>query len=122
VGIEAVAIDASQQMVEAARVFTGYPIVHMRFQEIEWADEFDGVWACASLLHREDWLRRNPHLGGIRSHPRFQQVLDSVAYRRKQRSYARPQNRTLEEETLCRSANSEKATWKFQPSASAAWE
>jgi len=23
----------------------------MRFQEIEWVAEFDGIWACASLLH-----------------------------------------------------------------------
>jgi len=23
----------------------------MRFQEIGWAGEFDGIWACASLLH-----------------------------------------------------------------------
>jgi serine/threonine protein kinase/tetratricopeptide (TPR) repeat protein len=34
---------------------------------------------------REDWLRRDPLLAGIRDHPRFQQMLASVAYRRKQR-------------------------------------
>ena len=23
----------------------------MRFLEIQWVEEFDGIWACASLLH-----------------------------------------------------------------------
>jgi SAM-dependent methyltransferase len=50
-GYDVVAIDASVQMVEAARVLTGRPVLQMRFQEIEWAAEFDGIWACASLLH-----------------------------------------------------------------------
>jgi serine/threonine-protein kinase len=45
---------------------------------VRWGDE------------REDWLRRDPHLANIRSHPRFLQVLDAVAYRRKQRSSSRP--------------------------------
>ena len=32
---------------------------------------------------REQWLRRDPDLAGIRNHPRFQQILEAVAYRRK---------------------------------------
>jgi Flp pilus assembly protein TadD len=35
---------------------------------------------------REDWLRRDPHLAGLHSHPRFEQMLASIAYRRAQRS------------------------------------
>jgi len=50
-GYDTVAIDASVKMVEAARVRTDCSVLLMRFQEIEWADEFDGIWACASLLH-----------------------------------------------------------------------
>jgi len=46
---------------------------------VRWGDE------------REDWLRRDPHLANIRSHPRFLQVLEAVAYRRKQRSSSPPQ-------------------------------
>jgi predicted RNA methylase len=34
---------------------------------------------------REAYLRRNPLLKSLRAHPRFQQILDAVAYRRKQR-------------------------------------
>jgi hypothetical protein len=35
---------------------------------------------------REGYLRRNPLLTGLRSHPGFQQILDAVAYRRQQRA------------------------------------
>ena len=35
---------------------------------------------------REDYLRRNPLLTNLRAHPRFQQILDAVAYRRQQRA------------------------------------
>jgi Tfp pilus assembly protein PilF len=45
---------------------------------VRWGDE------------REDWLRRDPHLASIREQPRFQQILESIAYRRKQRSHAQP--------------------------------
>jgi DnaJ-domain-containing protein 1 len=38
-------------MVEAAQALTWLPVSQMRFQEIEWVEEFDGIWACASLLH-----------------------------------------------------------------------
>ena len=34
--------------------------------------------------YREEYLRRNPLLTGLRAQPRFQQILDSVAYRRRQ--------------------------------------
>ncbi len=54
---------------------------------LEWMDR-----AVRMGDDREDWFRRGPHLAKIRDQPRFQQILDSVAYRRKQRFYARPQN------------------------------
>lgn len=34
---------------------------------------------------REDWFRRDPHLASIRQNPKFEQMLASVAYRRRQR-------------------------------------
>jgi hypothetical protein len=34
--------------------------------------------------YREEYLRRNPLLTSLRTHARFQQILDSVAYRRRQ--------------------------------------
>ena len=38
---------------------------------------------------REDWFRRNPLLANIRQHPRFSEILSSVAYRRTQRQAGR---------------------------------
>ena len=35
---------------------------------------------------REEYLRRNALLAGVRAHPRFQAILDSVIYRRQQRA------------------------------------
>jgi hypothetical protein len=50
---------------------------------LEWLDR-----AVRMGDDREDWFRRDPLLGNIRDHPRFQQILASVAYRRQQRSRA----------------------------------
>ena len=44
-------IDASIRMVEATTRLTGIPAKRLRFQCLEEQDEFDGIWACASLLH-----------------------------------------------------------------------
>jgi hypothetical protein len=38
-------------MVKAARELTGHAVRQMRFQEVDWAHSFDGIWTCASLLH-----------------------------------------------------------------------
>jgi Tfp pilus assembly protein PilF len=65
-----------------------YAVLGDTGKALEWLDR-----AARWGDEREDWLRRDPHLASIRNHPRFQQVLESVAYRRKQRSYDRPQNR-----------------------------
>ncbi len=45
------AFDASPEMVDATEVFSGVPTRLMRFEEFEWDHEFEGIWACASLLH-----------------------------------------------------------------------
>jgi hypothetical protein len=34
---------------------------------------------------RDNWFRRDPLLASLRDHPRFQQILTSVVYRRMQR-------------------------------------
>jgi SAM-dependent methyltransferase len=44
-------IDASTGMVEATALRTGQPAEQRRFQDLDSKDEFDGIWACASLLH-----------------------------------------------------------------------
>jgi cyclopropane fatty-acyl-phospholipid synthase-like methyltransferase len=50
-GFEVVSLDASDEMVRLSSEFTGQKTIKLRFQDIEFIEEFDGVWACASLLH-----------------------------------------------------------------------
>jgi len=50
-GLRVTAFDASAKMVEIASKQTGVLAFQMRFQELKYEQEFDGIWACASLLH-----------------------------------------------------------------------
>lgn len=44
-------MDPSQKMCEMAETLTGQPCFCITAQEMIWENEFDGIWACASLLH-----------------------------------------------------------------------
>ncbi len=50
-GYEVAAMDASPSMAELASRLIGRPVLHMSFDQICFQERFDGVWACASLLH-----------------------------------------------------------------------
>lgn len=50
-GYSVVAFDASSEMCRKASKLIGQEVWQMKFDEISFDEEFDGVWACASLLH-----------------------------------------------------------------------
>ncbi|SDB53994.1 bifunctional 2-polyprenyl-6-hydroxyphenol methylase/3-demethylubiquinol 3-O-methyltransferase UbiG [Butyrivibrio sp. INlla16] len=50
-GYEVVSFDASEEMCKRASEYIGQKVLNMRFEDMEFSDEFDGIWACASLLH-----------------------------------------------------------------------
>ena len=50
-GFNVVAFDNSPNMVRHAAEFTGQEVLLMSFEDIEFKDNFDGIWACASVLH-----------------------------------------------------------------------
>ena len=50
-GYDVTMLDASEGMCNCAEELTGQKALCMGFHEIEFADRFDGIWACASLLH-----------------------------------------------------------------------
>ena len=50
-GYKVTAFDASRAMVQAATEHTGFAVQLLRFDELVFEAEFEGVWACASLLH-----------------------------------------------------------------------
>ena len=50
-GYKVSAFDASFEMVYAATKLTGLVVHQMTFEEMSLAQQYDGIWACASLLH-----------------------------------------------------------------------
>jgi SAM-dependent methyltransferase len=50
-GYAVTAFEASPALARLASEHCGLPVEVRRFQDVEWHDRFDGIWACASLLH-----------------------------------------------------------------------
>lgn len=50
-GYRVTAFDASPELVRLARRHTGLDVRQLRFEDMVYNSDFDGVWACASLLH-----------------------------------------------------------------------
>lgn len=50
-GFEVTAIDGSEELCKKASELTGLEVKHIYFQDLNFDNEFSGVWACASLLH-----------------------------------------------------------------------
>lgn len=45
------AIDGSEELCKLASQYTGIQVRHMLFQELSEISEYDGIWACSSILH-----------------------------------------------------------------------
>lgn len=50
-GYRVTAVDGSEELCRIAEAHIGQRVECMLFQDIAWQNEFDGVWACSSLLH-----------------------------------------------------------------------
>ncbi len=50
-GYDVLAFDGSQEMVKITSNLLGKEALHMLFQDMNFSNEFDAVWANASLLH-----------------------------------------------------------------------
>lgn len=50
-GFQVIAFDAAEEMVKTAGRLTGLDVKQMRFEDLDYSEEFAGIWACASLLH-----------------------------------------------------------------------
>ena len=50
-GYKVTAFDASTEITALAEKELGQPVFVQRLQEIQYQNQFDGIWACASLLH-----------------------------------------------------------------------
>ena len=50
-GFKVIAFDYSPEIVRLASSLTKQSILQLSFEDITFCNQFDGVWACASLLH-----------------------------------------------------------------------
>lgn len=50
-GFFVTALDGSEEMCKLAEVHTDQDVLHMTYEEMDFDDVFDGIWACASLVH-----------------------------------------------------------------------
>lgn len=50
-GFDVTAMDASEEMCSLASIHIGQDVLQMSFAEMDFDEVFDGIWACASLLH-----------------------------------------------------------------------
>ena len=50
-GFDVTAVDGSEALCELAKIEIGQEVHNIRFEDLEFDNVFDGVWACASLLH-----------------------------------------------------------------------
>lgn len=50
-GFQVTATDGSEELCKIASEYTGVPVKHMLFMELDEAAVYDGIWACSSILH-----------------------------------------------------------------------
>lgn len=50
-GFQVEAIDGSEELCKIAEEYTGIPVKHIYFQDLDKSNQYDGIWACSSILH-----------------------------------------------------------------------
>jgi mutator protein MutT len=50
-GFTVTALEASKELAVLAEEHIGQPVLNMRYQQLQVKNTYDGIWACASLLH-----------------------------------------------------------------------
>lgn len=50
-GFDVTPLDASEEMCKLAEIHTGLDVLQMTYEDMEFENVFDGIWACGSLLH-----------------------------------------------------------------------
>lgn len=50
-GMQVDATDGSEELCRLASEYTGIPVRQMLFEELDAKEQYDGIWACSSILH-----------------------------------------------------------------------
>ena len=72
-GFECIGLDPSKRLAKIAKEHSGCEVIVARAQDLCFREEFDGIWACASLLHISrselpltmDRVRNSLKIGGV---------------------------------------------------------
>ena len=67
--------------VFASQVAGLYAVLGEKEKAVKWLDR-----AVRNGDERAEWFQRDPLLANLRGHPRFQQILDSIRFRRQERT------------------------------------
>lgn len=52
-GFYVTAMDGSPELCKLAEIYLDQEVLNLTFEEMDFEDVFDGIWACASLVHVE---------------------------------------------------------------------
>ena len=74
-GYTVTAVDGSAKLCEIASQYTGLHVRQMFFSELDDVEKYDGIWACASILHLP-----KDELGGVFIKMRDALVHDGILY------------------------------------------
>ncbi len=50
-GFDVTPLDASEEICKLAEIHTGLDVLQMFYEDMEFEDVFDGIWACGALVH-----------------------------------------------------------------------
>ena len=81
--------EADTEVLKYAAVVPIFTYYLAEFYAILGESEKALEWLERAVRHgdeRDEWFRRDPLLANLREHPRFQQIIASIAYRRQQRA------------------------------------
>ena len=52
-GFDVTSLDGARKMCELAQIHVGQEVLNLTYDQLDFNEVFDGVWACASLVHED---------------------------------------------------------------------
>ena len=50
-GYDVTPLDASEEMCKLAEIHTGFEVLQMAYEDMDFDEVFDGVWGCGAMIH-----------------------------------------------------------------------
>lgn len=52
-GFDVTSLDGAKKMCELAQIHVGQEVLNLTYNQLDFNEVFDGIWACASLVHEK---------------------------------------------------------------------